>query len=251
MGMHKLKVAATLAFLSNSAFVAVSADEGSIFKNLSIETLGRLNGDCRGVTEVNYRSQRLRSPDGTTSVYFSGVVRRIGQTSSRPGGFGAIKCTPYRLETPSGELIIEGRNRTRKSLSSMGFDRRFSGFYLVNPVSFSADGRYLVSRVDVSSNGLDGWTSYAILDRNKNYQPLSLYPCQNDEFGGDYQGFINPSEIRFECFNGQTRYSEILNLSRQTIRRDFRQTSEENQWRSHGAIAARFEIVRVQQFRPR
>ncbi len=244
-----LKFTAIFAIFSGISWGAASAQDELSFKNFSIETLSRLNGECRGSTEVNYRSQRLRSPDGKTSVYFNGVIRRVGQNNSRRGGVGSIKCDPFRLETPAGQLVIETETSLRKNLSSLGFERRFSGFYIVNPVAFSPDSRYLIARVDVSSNGLDAWTGYAILDSQKNYQLLALDPCKDNSFGGGYQGFISPVEILFDCSAGGEVYFEVLNLSRQSISRVPTGSSVgNNSLRSYGSVFSTFEIVRVQQF---
>lgn len=227
---------------------ALAQDELS-FKNFSIETLSRLNGECRGATEVNYHSQKLRSPDGKTSVYFNAIVRRVGQSNSRRGGFGSIKCDPYRLETPAGELAVSSNTNLRKNLTSLGFERQFNGFYIVNPIAFSSDSRYLIARLDVSSNGLDAWTGYQILDAQNNYQSLSLDACKDTDFGGEYKGFISPSEILFDCSGAGEVYFEVLNLSRQSIRRlSTRSSISNNRLRSYGSVFSTFEIVRVQQF---
>ncbi len=229
--------------------VSVLAQDRLSFKNFSIETLSRLNGECRGSTEVNYRSQKLRSPDGKTSIYFNGVIRRVGQNTSRRGGVGSIKCDPYQLETPAAELVIESDTSLRKNISSLGFERRFNGFYIVNPVAFSPDSRYLIARVDVSSNGLDAWTGYAVLDSQKDYQLLSLDPCKDTDFGGEYKGFTSPFEIIFDCSAAGEVYFEVLNLNRQSISRiPSRSSVSNNQLRSYGFVFSTFEIVRVQQF---
>ncbi|GET36418.1 hypothetical protein [Microseira wollei] len=244
-----LKIPAIFAILGAVSAVAVLAQDQLSFKNFSIETLSRLNGECRGSTEVNYRSQRLRSPDGKTSIYFNGVIRRVGQNTSRRGGVGSIKCDPYKLETPAGELVIESETILTKNLSDLGFERRFNGFYIVNPVAFSPDSRYLIARVDVSSNGLDAWTGYAVLDSQKDYQLLSLDPCKDTDFGGEYKGFTSPFEIIFDCSAAGEVYFEVLNLTRQSISRiPSRSSVSNNQIRSYGSVFSTFEIVRVQQF---
>ena len=244
-----LNIAASFVISSAIPWGTALAQDELSFKNFSIETLSRLNGECRGSTEVNYRSQRLRSPDGKTSIYFNGVIRRVGQNTSRRGGVGSIKCDPYKLETPAGELVIEGETILTKNLSSLGFERRFSGFYIVNPVAFSPDSRYLIARVDVSSNGLDAWTGYAVLDSQKNYQLLSLDPCKDTDFGGEYKGFTSPFEIIFDCSAAGEVYFEVLNLTRQSISRiTSRSWVANNSLRSYGSVFSTFEIVRVQQF---
>ena len=244
-----VKIAASFTIFSAISWGAALAQDELSFKNFSIETLSRLNGECRGSTEVNYRSQRLSSPDGKTSVHFNGVIRRVGQNNSRRGGAGFIKCDPYRLETPAGELVIEGGTSLTKNISSLGFERRFNGFYIVNPVAFSPDSRYLIARIDVSSNGFDAWTGYGVLDSKKNYQLLSLDPCKNNEFGGEYKGFISPSEVLFDCSGAGEVYFEVVNLSRESISRvTSRSSVSNNQLRSYGSVFSTFEIVRVQQF---
>lgn len=250
VGVRSLfNITASFAILGAISWSAALAQDELSFKNFSIETLSRLNGNCRGSTEVNYRSQRLRSPDGKTSVYFNGVIRRVGQNNSRNGGVGFIKCNPYKLESPSGELVIENDTNLNKNLSSLGFERRFNGFYIINPVAFSPNSRYLIARVDVSSNGFDAWTAYAILDAQKNYRLLSVDPCKNNEFGGEYKGFVSPSEILFDCSGAGEIYFEILNLSQESISRiTSRSSVSNNQLRSYGSIFSTFEIVRVQQF---
>jgi hypothetical protein len=246
-----LNFTASLAILGAISWGAAFAQDQLSFKNFSIETLSRLNGNCRGSTEVNYRSQRLKSPDGKTSIYFSGTIRRVGQNNSRRGGFGSIKCNPYRLETPAGELAIEDGTTLRKNLSAIGFEGQFNGLYLVNPITFSSDSRYLIARVDVSSNGLDAWNGYVILDSQKSYQSLTLHPCKNTAFGGTYKGFLSSSEILFDCSESGSISFDILNLQRQSVSRVGFLPVSNQRFQSYGTVLAPFEIVRVRHLPPR
>lgn len=231
---------------------AVLAEVKSVFKSLTRQTLSKLNGNCQGSTELNYHSQELRSPDGKKSAYFDVVLRRQGQKNSRQLTYDQpIKCESYKLATPKGQIVATNNNIiTKKSLSSISFEPNFEGIYLINPISFSANSRYLVVRLDVTYEALDAATNYVILD-TQSYRPISIYPCEDSQFGANYKGFISQSEILFECLPGGTKTLEIINLQTQSIRKAAKNYKSGKLDLKHGSLIGQFTIIKRQQFPPK
>lgn len=90
--------------------------------------------DCSQEKEVNFHSQRLLSPDGSTSVYFDVSLRR--NPSEREPYYG---CR-HELETIATNLVIElGRQDETIDLDIAALDV----LVVPQPLSFSPDGRFL------------------------------------------------------------------------------------------------------------
>lgn len=85
----------------------------SIAQNNQIDLILEVEKDnCEGTTEVNYRSQKLTSPDGKTTVYFEGILRRVGKKGDKNvEGY----CWPYDgRQTPVLTMFIEKESNFNK-----------------------------------------------------------------------------------------------------------------------------------------
>lgn len=184
----------------------------SIAQNNQIDPILEIEKDnCEGTTEVNYRSQKLTSPDGKTTVYFEGILRRIGKKGDKSlEGY----CWPYDgRKTPVLTMLIEKENNLNKIDQGSGSGQ--GGYVETNPISFSPDGKYLITHNIVSYDGGDSIDDYPIFNTNE-YKILSIKECNNSSYGGTYQGFISASEILFDCNEAQY---EVVNLQKQSIRK--------------------------------
>lgn len=203
-------------------------------------------GNCQGSTELTYRSQKLRSPDGNSVAYYNATIRRVGRRGDRQNG---SYCLPARgRETPVKELVVESGTDTRR-ISSDPID----GAYVIsNPISFSPDSRYIVVERDMAGDGGDGASAYDILDSQNGYRRLSVSPCRN-AFYGVYEGFVSASEIIFLCTLGRGSSSwEVVDLRRGSTRGVSEQyVSSAGKPQSYGTVVSELTVVKKQVFPPR
>lgn len=180
-------------------------------QNNQVEPMLEVEKDnCEGTTEVNYRSQKLISPDGKTTVYLEGILRRVGKKGDRKI---EDHCIASGRQTPEMTLIIEeSGNQTRKDLG------KGNGAYVVEkPLTFSFDSQYLVTHGETGWDGGDADTFYHIYEIKNNYTRLKVLDCKDSYGGASYQGFVSPSEILFYC--SHDNYYEVINLQSKAIRK--------------------------------
>ena len=250
-------IAIILGFISS--YASKSSAQNSDFATLSREIISRLNGNCRGSTQVSYQSQKLTSPNGINSVYLNMNIRRVGQSNSQANDNLLIKCNPNTADKIIGELVIEknGVWSQRKLADILGLSNNIRNYVIANPVSFSPDDRYLVVRLDVFDGLNNSWVNHLILDTLNDYKMLAFSNCEGFE-SNSYLGFISSSEIVFACENpsepGSIEVFDLQKRSRQKI--STRKASRElvkilDKIRSYGAVSSEFAIVDEQQFPPR
>lgn len=217
--------------------INVLAQEHQIDPMLEVE-----KDNCEGTTEVNYRSQNLTSPDGQTTVYIEGILRRVGKKGDeKHGGY----CTLTGRQTPALTLIIEQfGNKTRKALSSG------NGAYRVEmPASFSLDNKYLVTRAETGWDGGYADTFYPIYDTKNNYTMLKFLACKDSYGGGYYLGFISPSEILFDCGEFSNYRYEVINIPKKSIRKVSESFAKSvRKTKLYGAVSGEMTILKRQTF---
>jgi hypothetical protein len=249
-------IAIILGFISS--YANKSSAQDSDFATLSREIISRLNGNCRGSTQVSYQSQQLTSPNGINSVYLNMNIRRLGQSNSRINDNLLIKCNPNTADKTLGKLVIAKNGVwSKKRLSDiLGLSNKIHNYVIANPVSFSPDDRYLVLRLDVFDGLNNSWVNHLILDTLNSYKILAFSNCEGFE-SNSYLGFISSSEIVFACENpsepGSIEVFDFQKRSRQKI--STRKASRElvrilDKVRSYGAVSSEFAIVDEQQFPP-
>lgn len=198
------------------------------------------NGNCEKTVELFYDSQKLVSPDGNTSVYFEGILRRIGKKSDYSGKDGQY-CYPLRYrQTPVRNMIVE-TNGKKQNISLKAED-----WYNVSiPISFSGNGKYLIVQKNIAYDGGDGDTVFSVYDLENNYRKLSLYPCEKSYGGGEYKGFVSSSEVLFDCYQ---QNHEIINLQNQFIRQVSEQDIDFKEVESYGKVLSSTKITKKQVF---
>ncbi|NER22055.1 MAG: hypothetical protein F6J86_32350 [Symploca sp. SIO1B1] len=209
------------------------------------DIIRELEGDnCQSSTEVTYRSQQLTSPDSRTSVYFEVILRRTGKTGDYGDG---DYCYPlYNRKTRKRKIVAANFTSSR----NIELPPENEAYVVMKPISFSPDSRYVVIREDYAWNGGDGETAHRIFDTENNYQDLSLYPCQDSYGGGEYEGFISPSEILFSCYEPMSSDFAVVNLEHYSIQRISRKPVVPESVQSYGSVSAEFAVI-TKQFFPR
>ena len=203
-------------------------------------------GNCQGSTELTYRSQQLRSPDGSSVAYYNATIRRVGQRGDRQTG---SYCQPLMgRETPVIEMVVESGTDTRRISS----DPTDGAYVISNPISFSPDSRYIVVEAEGAFDGGDGVTFYGILDSQDGYRRLSVSPCSN-AFYGVYEGFVSASEILFSCSTGRGNSSwEVVDLRRGSTRGVSQQyVNSAGKPQSYGTVVSELTVVKKKVFPPR
>ncbi|MEP0856937.1 hypothetical protein [Trichocoleus sp. DQ-U1] len=249
-------IAITLGFVAS--YINKSSAQDSDFVTLSREIITRLNGNCRGSTQVRYQSQKLTSPNGRNSVYLNMNIRRVGQANSRANNNLLIKCNPNTADKILGELVIEkdGLSSTTRLGDILGLSNNIHNYVIANPVSFSPDDRYLVLRLDVFDGLNNSWVNHLVLDTLNRYKILAFSNCEGFE-SNSYLGFISSSEIVFACENpSEPGPIEVFNFQKRSRQRiSTRKASRElvrilDKVRSYGSVSSEFAIVDEQQFPP-
>jgi hypothetical protein len=138
------------------------------------------------------------------------------------------------------DLAIESSTGTKRIGSSPE-----GGFIVMEPISFSPDGRYLVVSVGIGHEGGDGESHVLLLDSQNRYQPLSIDACK-DHIYEEYKGFISSSELLIEC--EETYVYEVVNLNRRSIRKVSEQFFNSANLQSYGTVLAPLTIVKKQTF---
>ncbi|NEP61844.1 MAG: hypothetical protein F6K31_33645 [Symploca sp. SIO2G7] len=221
--------------ISCYASVGLAQQEKDIIRELE-------GGNCQGSTEVTYRSQQLTSPDSRTSVYFEVLLRRTGKTGDYSDG---NYCYPlYNRETPKRKIVVAELTSSR----NIELQPEDDAYIVIKPISFSPDSRYVVIREDYAWNGGDGETAHLILDTENNYRALSVYPCQDSYGGGEYKGFISPSEILFSCYEPMSSDFAVVDLEHHSIRRIPKKPVVSEIVQSYGSVTSEFAIIKKQFF---
>ncbi|MCS5700067.1 hypothetical protein NZK32_13570 [Cyanobium sp. FGCU-52] len=201
--------------------------------------------NCQGTTEVSYRSQKLISPDEKITLYFEGVLRRVGQKGDVGGG-GENYCYPLRgRQTLSTTLVIETPTPIRIALISGK-----GSYAVINLISFSGDNRHLLLRVHYGFDGGDGDTTFGVINLQSKYQTLPLKTCRNS-YGssGRYKGFVSSSEILVVCGDGSFEVANLEKESVQQVSGSF--ASNANVAKGYGTLLEQTTILKRQIFPPR
>lgn len=187
----------------------------AFFKNLFGKTMRILSFNCEKSASANYQSQKLSSPDGKRSVFFEASMQRPAN-AKRMGN----SCSSSGRHTVIKSMLVENAGKTLKlNTANLGYIDLYKSYLVINPISFSPDSRFLISRIDQLASITDQFVSFAIFDFHNNYRYLKLSPCKDDQFGGMYQTFKSNTEVVFKCIETQSPYLEIVNLQTLSIRR--------------------------------
>jgi hypothetical protein len=118
-------------------------------------------------------------------------------------------------------MVVESESKNiNLDIGDLGFIRLQKGYVVINPISFSPNERYLLTRLDIYATITDRFKAYAFFDFQNNYRYLKLSPCKDDQFGGRYHTFISDAEVVFKCdTETQSPYLEVINLQTSSIRR--------------------------------
>lgn len=204
----------------------------SLFDKLQVQDAVERN--CPGVTEVNYRSLKLTSPNSKTTVYFEGILKRSGKKQNLYG------C---RSETPIN-FVIESEDKViKKQLANT------DSYSFITPVSFSKKGRYLVADLE-ESDGYAAWNDFLVIDLKTNFQILEVGGCSQDQFGGDFKGFKSPTEIIFECIPGGQSVLEVINLQTGQVSRSPINNFEvfDQEYLSYGFVSELPKIIEIKEY---
>ena len=196
----------------------------SLYPNLKVfNSKGEIN--CHGSTEVSYRSQQLKSPDSKTKVYFEAMLKRYGCKAAK---------------TRRMKMAIEQDERVKFQHFPATDNYNFS-----NPLSYSADGRYLIVAQNWSS-GTERWNTFLFVDTANNYNALDIQSCQGAQFGGRFRGFKSSEDAVFECLDPES-YWEIVNLRSKKIQK-LPKLDElaPLDYPSYGSIGKRSQILQVE-----
>jgi hypothetical protein len=227
-------------------FIGVAANNVLAQSNEIDPMLQVEKDNCQGTTEVSYRSQKLISPDEKTTLYFEGVLRRVGQKGDVGGGGGGENyCYPLRgRQTLNTTLIIETPTPRRIALPSGK-----GSYAVINPISFSVDNRYLILRVHYGFDGGDGDTTFRVINLQRKYQTLPLQTCRNSYGSGKYKGFVSSSEILVVCGDGSFEVANLEKESVQQVSGSF--ASNANVAKGYGTLLEQTTILKRQIFPPR
>jgi hypothetical protein len=190
-------------------------------------------------SQVNYRSLKLTSPTTSSSVYFEGVNK---------------SCSP---PTPSQIFIEQNGNITQTNFTQKtSADYEFES---LSPLSFSADGKYLIV-VEKKTDGKFYWRTeeysagniFLILDTSKNYEPIPLAPCEGDGLvtiyikdspkkitileDAKFKGFKSPDEAVFKCGDN----TQVINFKQLRIQKFSSSESQSfnGEYSFYGSVAA-------------
>ena len=204
------------------------------------EIVNQLGPVCDPLTEATYESHHLQFPDTGTTGYVRGTLRKVVDSNSplRQGDTPEY-CYPDQRVTPEHALIIQREGSS--ILIDMEADSY--GYVLTTPVSFSADGRYLIAAVEVAYTGGDPG-AYSIifdLDRREKLE-LESYICKDSDFD-EYLGFTQPSEMAFRCSNygGLDPWTEVLDLETRSISKLSIDTDDTESLDNYGTIVQPFQ----------
>jgi hypothetical protein len=196
--------------------VTFSQDD-TLFIDFTRKLLSRLDSNCNEPSEVSYRSQQLTSPNRKVKVFFEGSLRRPVK-GKRLYGLG---CGAPNKTSLIQVMVTESEGKKiNLNVGALGFISLQKGYVVINPISFSPNERYMVTRLDIYATITDRLKAYAIFDFQNNYRYLKLSPCKDDQFGGRYQTFKSNTEVIFKCdIETESPYLEIVNLQDLSIRR--------------------------------
>jgi hypothetical protein len=199
--------------LSEEAYTFTQSEES--FSNLFLKTMKNLNINCLESALINYQSQKLTSPNRQRSTTFEVTIQRSGN-GKRMGKY----CSSSGRQTLIRTMIVENAGKTfNLNTADLGYIRLYKSYFVINPISFSPDSRFLVARLDTVATITDHFKAYAIFDFENKYRYLKLAPCKDDQFGGLYHAFTSNTEVVFKCDISPNSYLEIINLQTLSIRR--------------------------------
>lgn len=204
--------------------------------------------NCQGSTQLTYHSQKLATPDKQKSVYFEVILKRIGKEGD---AFDNGYCFPFDgRQTVNREMVIINKaNKSQKK--KLPLPSESQAYIIMNPQSFSADGRYLVVVEKYAYDGGDGGTFSYILDTQENYKNLPLVLCKNADFV-DYQGFISEQKVVFSCGTlGDRSWWEVVDIAKNSTNKISSQViNAAGKLQSYGTVISPLNIVNKQVISP-
>lgn len=238
-----------------SAIALTSITSGSLFSGPSaiaqstnpVNALFEELGDrCNRATETSYRSQVITAPDGRTSAYAAGLLRKLVSPVQAVRQTDRGYCFSSRRETLNRQIVISNEGGDRQ-VTSPAYS---SGYVISQPQSFSADSRYVVIESRIGYTGGDAGSFVFFVDVSNNNINESLRVCEASDGNSYYQsylGFSTPSEVVIDCnAPAALGYLEALDLQTGSVRR---LASKPANLVDYGTVESEFRVVRSQLFR--
>jgi hypothetical protein len=206
-----------------------------------------LAGYCDRATEVSYRSRALVSDSGDRQVYVEGLLRKtVDPRSSLRQSDTDGHCYSDSIETLESKLVVEQSGEARRfDIERYGDDT----IIVWTPRSFSADGRYLVTDVDVSYSGTGGGSYIQLFDLQSGAVVTAAAWCDtiSGEYSSEYLGITAEGEFVVHCaeYGGEREQIEAFNPQTLEIRQ---LASVPAQLTNYGSVASELAVLQVQRF---
>lgn len=215
---------------------SIVVDDTSKALNNIVTQLGPL---CEPLIAATYQSQRLYTAEHNTTAYFDGRLHKIVTPDSPLRQSDSLDyCYPDLRTTPTQMLVIQ-----RGGFSiNIDLEADAEGYVVMNPVSFSADGRYLVASIEVAYTGGDPGVYSALFDLERREKlVMESYICNEADFE-EYVGFTGLSEIAFRCSNygDVEEWIEVLDLQTRSLSKISLATEE---LQTYGTVIQAFEYT--------
>ena len=234
--LSKMVLASAVAIASFNSNTALTQETNDPYKVFA-------NSPCEGATEVNYRSQKLQSPDKKTIIYFEVVLRRIVPEDNP---FANLDYCWGNIQTPRLEMVIEEENNTRR----IDYGESDRVHIVINPVSFSPNSRFAIVQSNFAYEGGDPGLSHSIIDLTINEPQLSVNPCKETDFS-EYNGFISDVEVAFSCsgYGELETWIETMNLNTLAVNRlEKVPTNTAKLTRTYGDVIDELTVTKTQIF---
>ena len=239
-----MKITTTYPLKFLSLFIAIAVNSNiSLAQQTDDPDRVFADSPCEGATEVNYRSQKLQSPDNKTIVYFEVVLRRIVPKNSP---FANLDYCWGDIQTPRLEMVIEEKNHTRR----IDYGEADQMHVLINPISFSPDSRFVITQNSYAYEGGDRSLNNSIIDLTIVEPKLSVNPCTKTDFS-EYSGFLSDTEVAFSCsgYGDPKTWLEAINLNTLTANRVTKAPSNPAKLtRTYGDVIEELTVTKTQVF---
>lgn len=179
------------------------------------QMVNQLESICDNLTQTNYESQHLRFPNNTTTAYVKGQINKVVEQSTRHQSDSLASCHPEQQVTPKQSMVIQ-RGGSSILIDMESFTE---GYMVTTPVSYSANGQYLIASVEVAYTGGNPGTHSIIFDLDRREKlEMESYICKGADFD-KYLGFIQPSEVAFRCsyYDDSREWTEVLDLETRSV----------------------------------
>ena len=207
------------------------------------------NHRCNRATEVSYQSKKLLSPDESTQVHFEGTLRKVVNDPENAPRSDNGFCHANKAQTVIDQLVVDVEGETT-IFDSFSYD---GGYIILEPLSFSPDGQYLVTRADTVYAGMHNTPGIALFSPTNGQITTVSNMCdglmESDMDAVDYIGFSSSGEMIVECQptgrQGRSNRFESINLQSGVVNQ---LTERPSRTTSHGTTLGYFEITKVQRF---